>query len=446
MNILTMETPTAVELLQSFIQFDTTNPPGNEAACITFIRNLLDRHGIATQIINAPNGRLNLIARVPGQGNTAPLMFYGHADVVTTQNQHWQHSPFSGDIRDGYVWGRGALDMKGGLAMMLSALLRYLQRGETPSGNLLFVVVSDEEAGGEFGAKYLVQEHADLFSGIRCAIGEFGGFTQYIGGKRFYPIQVAEKVPCKIEATLRGRGGHSSLYLPNSTMTQLGRFLERISQTMLPAHITPIVRQFISEIAGKQAAPLRLVLRSLLDPRLTDSVIQTVKHVQPQILDLVPLLRNTVNATVVEAGNSLNVIPEQATLKLDARLLPGFSPEQLIAEVRRAVGMGDAVEYRIAKWEALPTPPFDPGFYNMLVDVLRQADPEGTPVPLMLNASSDARHFAKLGIQTFGFLPMNLPPDFNFQQTIHASDERIPIASLNFGVDCLFDVLQRHGR
>jgi len=439
-------TPPPVEILQTLVGFDTTNPPGSEAACIGYIRDLLEQHGIASQLVSMPNSdRPNLIARIKGIGTAAPIMMYGHVDVVTTQNQQWQHPPFAGDLVDGYVWGRGALDMKGGVAMMLSALLRAIRESSALAGDVLFVIVSDEESGGDVGAKYLVEEHPELFKDIHCAIGEFGGFTQYIGGQRFYPIQVAEKVPCKIQATIRGKGGHSSLYIPENTMTQLALFLTRLNKNLLPIHITPFARQFISELAAQQKPPLRLVLESLLNPSLTDRVIRVASRVQPQILDLVPLLRNMVNATIVQSGNALNVIPPQATVNLDARLLPGFTPEQLLTELRAAVKMDDTVDYAIMKWEPIPTPPFDAKFYELLTSVIKQADPDGIPVPLLLNASSDGRHFAKIGIQTYGYLPMNLPPDFSFIQTIHAADERIPVEALNFGTACLFDVLQHYG-
>ena len=184
------------ELLRRLIQFDTTNPPGNEAECITFINGLLTQAGVETTIVGQTPQRPNLIARLPGQGSAAPLLLYGHVDVVTTENQQWQHPPFEGKVVDGFVWGRGALDMKGGVAMMLAAFLRARGEHLKLPGDVILAIVSDEEAGGDFGSKYLVEHHADLFDGVRYAVGEFGGFTFYVGKQRFYPVMIAEKQIC----------------------------------------------------------------------------------------------------------------------------------------------------------------------------------------------------------------------------------------------------------
>ena len=445
MDYSAMQAPQPGEILQSLIRFDTTNPPGDEAACIGYIRDLLTQHNIPSQLVIEPvTKRSNLVARIKGRGDAKPLMLYGHADVVTTEHQQWQRPPFSGDLADGYIWGRGALDMKGGLAMMLSAVLGAATAQTELSGDVLFVVVSDEESGGTHGAKFLVEQHPDLFTNVGAALCEFGGFTQYVGGKRFYPIQVAEKIPCKLRAVIHGRGGHSAMYIPGNTMALLGTFLTRLNHHLLPIHITDTVRQFISGIANQQSPTLRFALRGLLNPRLTDQVMRVASRVQPQITDLVPMLRNTVNATIVQAGLAKNVVPEEAVVDLDARLMPGFTPDQLLSELRAAIGMNESVEYEITKWEAIPTTMVDAAIYRLLAEVIKRADPVGTPLPLLLNGSTDGRHFAKLGIQSYGFTPMKLPPDFSFLQTIHAANERIPVDALNFGVACLFDVLQSY--
>ncbi len=181
------------ELLQKLIRFDTTNPPGNEKACIHFIDELLQQAGFQTTIVSRDPNRPNIIAKLKGQGNAPGVLLYGHVDVVTTTNQNWTHPPFEANIIDDYVWGRGALDMKGGVAMMLAAFLKAKAEGLKPAGDITLAIVSDEEAGGDFGAKFLTENHADLLKGIRYAIGEFGGFSMHIAGKKFYPIQVAEK-------------------------------------------------------------------------------------------------------------------------------------------------------------------------------------------------------------------------------------------------------------
>ena len=206
------------ELLQRLIQFDTTNPPGNETECIAYIDTLLKNSGLATTRLVKDPERPNLITRLKGQGSAPPLLMYGHVDVVTTTGQEWTHPPFEGKLVDGFIWGRGALDMKSGLAMMLSAVMRARMESLVPAGDIVLAILCDEEAGSEYGAKYLVENHSDHFSKIRYALGEFGGFTNHIGTKRFYPIQIAEKQICWIKATVRGPGGHGAARGPSEPL------------------------------------------------------------------------------------------------------------------------------------------------------------------------------------------------------------------------------------
>src|SRR6185437_7724924 len=233
------------ELLQHLIRFDTTNPPGNEAGCIAYIRDVLAESGISSTILARDPARPNLVARLAGRGEAPPLLLYGHVDVVTTTGQNWTHPPFSGDLADGAIWGRGALDMKGGVAMMLAAFLRAAAEGADLPGDVIFAALADEENWGDYGARYLVEEHADVFRGVRYAIGEIGGFTIYIGAQRFYPIMVAEKQGVAITATVRGPGGHGSLPMHGGAMAKLGQLLQRLDQYRLPTHITPVTRMMI---------------------------------------------------------------------------------------------------------------------------------------------------------------------------------------------------------
>jgi len=209
------------ELLQRLIQFDTTNPPGNETECIAYIDTLLKKAGLETTRLAKDPNRPNLITRLKGRGSAPPLLLYGHVDVVTTTDQEWTHPPFEGKLVDDFIWGRGALDMKSGIAMMLSAVMRAKTDNLIPAGDIVLAILCDEEAGGEYGAKYLVENHSDQFSGIQYALGEFGSFTNHIGPKRFYPIQIAEKQICWIKATVRGPSGHGALHMRGGAMSKL---------------------------------------------------------------------------------------------------------------------------------------------------------------------------------------------------------------------------------
>lgn len=412
------------ELLQNLIRFDTTNPPGNEAECVAYISSLLTEAGVKTTLLAKDANRPNLIARLKGQGTAAPILLYGHVDVATTVNQKWTHPPFEGKVEDGYIWGRGALDMKGGVAMMLTAFLRAQAEGLNPAGDIVLAILSDEEAFGEYGAKYLVENHAKQFDGIRYAIGEFGGFSIHFGKQKFYLIQVAEKQICWVKATLSGPGGHGSLTMRGGAMAKLGQLLQQLDKHSLPVHITPVTRQIIEAIASTFNTDF-------------DNMLELLAQTPFE-----PLLQNTLNPTIIHGGEKINVIPSKIVLELDGRLLPGFSPEDIIAELRQIIS--DEVKLEVIRFDHGPDAKPDMGLFDLLADILRKADPSGKPLPLLLPGVSDARFFSRLGIQTYGFLPMKLPADFNFMQTIHAEDERIPVESVTFGTEAIYEALKRY--
>ncbi len=428
---------TPVELLQRLIRFDTTNPPGNEAECIEFVRGLLADAGCETEVYAREPGRPNLVTRLRGTDSAPPLLLYGHVDVVTTAGQPWTRDPFSGELVDGYVWGRGALDMKGGVAMLVSAFLRAKAEGLRPRGDVILAILSDEEAGGDFGARFLVEEHPHLFDGVRHALGEFGGFSLELGGKRFYPIQVAEKQMCWLKVTLRGPGGHGALINRGGTMARLGEFLLALDRTALPVHITPAASEFVRGVAAGLSGRQRIALQALLRRRLTDRALRLMgDHARTTE----PMLRNTVSATIVHGGDKINVVPTEIELELDGRLLPGLGPGDLIGELREIVGEDPEIE--LLRHDPGPSDP-DLTLFETLADVLRELDPEGIPVPLLQVGVTDGRFFSRLGIQTYGFLPMRLLPDFAFLGLIHAADERIPAEAVDFGTDAIHRALQR---
>ncbi|MGH3071549.1 MAG: M20/M25/M40 family metallo-hydrolase [Gaiellaceae bacterium] len=427
---------TVVELLQELIRFDTTNPPGNESACIDFVRAQLEEAGCETAIYAKDPARPNLVSRLQG-GKAPPLLLQGHVDVVTTAGQAWTHPPFEGRLEDGHVWGRGALDMKAGVAMLVSAFLRAKREGVELPGDLVLVVLSDEEHGGDLGARFLVQEHPELFEDMRYALGEFGGFTLHAGGRRFYPIQVAEKQICWLKATVRGPGGHGAMINRGGTIARLGRLLSDLDRKRMPVHVTPVVRESVEAIAAALPRPQAAVMRALLKPRFTDAALRLL---EAQGAMFEPMLRNTVNATIVRGGAKINVVPSEIELELDGRALPGFSPEQLIAELRTVAG--EDVEIELVRHDPGPQAP-DLGLFETLASVIRELDPEGIPIPLLQIGVTDGRFFSQAGVQTYGFLPMRLPEGFQFAKLIHAADERIPVAALEFGAEAVWRAVQR---
>jgi acetylornithine deacetylase/succinyl-diaminopimelate desuccinylase-like protein len=425
-----------VELLQKLLRFDTSNPPGNERECIEWIRGLLEELGCEVRVLARDPARPNLIARLPGRGVSAPLLLQGHVDVVAARG-NWRHPPFAGEIDGGYVWGRGALDMKGGVAMMLAAFMRVRAGGVPPPGDVILCVLADEEAGSDLGASFLVSEHPELFSGVRFAIGEFGGFTMQLAGRRFYPIMVAEKQVCWARAKLRGRAGHGSLPIRGGAMGKLARLLGELDRRRLPVHVTPVAREMIEAIATELPAPLALPLRGLLKPQLTDRLLDVIGE-RVKVFD--SLLHNTASATIVAGGEKINVIPDEVTLELDCRLLPGLGPQDVFAELRALSGVD--LELEVIRHEPAGAEP-DLTLFDTLAQTLRELDPAARPIPLLLPAVTDGRFFSLLGIQTYGFLPMQLPEDMAFMDLIHAENERLPTDTLEFGTQAITRVLER---
>ena len=432
--------PNPVELLQRLIRFDTTNPPGNERACVDYVSNLLTKAGCDFTIVGSSPNRPNLIARLPGHGMAPPLMLYGHVDVVTTAGQDWQHPPFEGRLVDGYVWGRGALDMKSGIVMMLSAFVRAKSEELHLPGDVILALISDEEGGGDAGARYLVENQRLLFQGVRYAIGEFGGFSHEVGGQRFYPIMVAEKQICHLRVTVKGPGGHSSLPQRHGAMGRMAAFLNRLERRRLPVHVTPVTQSMVDAISAKLSWPQGTVFRQLLNPMMTDTVL---KLMGGKGVPFEPLLHNTANATVVRGGEQVNVAPTTVSVELDGRLLPGFGPGDLIAEVSDIAG--DDLEIEVLRHDPGPGKP-DMALFETLREILQAADPDGEPVPILLPGATDARFFSRLGIQTYGYLPMRLPAEFDFFHQIHGPDERIPVDALTFGTEAIYQLMRRFGQ
>jgi acetylornithine deacetylase/succinyl-diaminopimelate desuccinylase-like protein len=431
--------PYPVELLRKLVQFDTTNPPGNETECIAYINQLLTQAGIEGRVLAKSPQRPNLIARLPGRGNAAPLLLYGHVDVVTTENQRWQHPPFEGRVVDGYVWGRGALDMKGGIAMMVTAFLRAQAENIEPPGDIVLAILSDEEAGGDFGARFLVEAHPDEFTGIRYALGEFGGFTMTVGGRRLYPIQVAEKQICWLKVTFQGPGGHGSMPVRGGAMAKLARCLQQLDTHSLPVHVTPPARLMFRAVASAVGGVAGLLIAQLLNPALTDGILRLLGE-RGRLF--APLLHHTVSPTMIQASTKANVIPSEVSLGLDGRLLPGFGPDDLVNELRAIIG--DDAQFEVIRYDPGPAEA-DMGLFDTLAGILKEADPTGVPTPLLLSGTTDGRFFSRLGIQSYGFTPMQLAEGFNFAEAAHAADERIPVGAVEFGANAIYQALQRFG-
>ena len=426
-----------VTLLQELIRFDTSNPPGNERACLEYLAEILGTAGIECRLVAREHERPNLLARVPGEQNAPPLLLYGHVDVVPARAEEWKHPPFGGDLIDSAVWGRGALDMKGGVAMLVSALVCAAEEAPLES-SVVLALTSDEERGSHLGAKFLVEEHADFFAGVRYALGEIGGFTEWVGDRRLYPIQVAEKQRCLVRATVHGAGGHPSTVVRGTAAAKLGALLKTLDGKRLPAHVTPSARRMLTVMADAFPPHERLALRGLQQERATNPLLRALGQ---QAAPLDAILHNTATPTVIRGGESSNVIPTELSVELDGRVLPGFGPGDLVRELEDLAG--DLAEFELVDEEPPPTADADLALYPMLADIISRRDSGSVPIPALLPGYTDARYFARLGIQTYGFLPMRLPREITVD-LIHAPDERVPADAIRFGTECLLEAIQRY--
>ena len=432
-----------IDLLRTLVRFDTTNPPGNEAECIGYLAGLLQEAGLSPVVLAKDPDRPNLVVRLPGRGEAPGLVLQGHVDVVTTANQSWQRDPFKAELVDGVVWGRGSLDMKSGVTMMTCAVLVAAAEGRRPAGDVVLTIMSDEEAGSDFGARFLTEEHPEQFTGAAYAIGEGGGSAQYIGDRRYYPLMVAEKQVCWLRTRIAGPGGHGSSPMRDGAMARLGSLLTTLNSNRLPVHITPVMEQMLPSIAECASDDLAASALALLDPARTDTVLdQMAADGLQQARTFDALLHNTVNATVVEGGIKTNVIPSEILLELDGRVLPGFTSDDLIAELHAL--LGDDLQFEIIRHDPGRLN-VDMGLFPLLKEIVEELDSEGTVIPSMVGGFTDGRMFSRLGIQNYGFLPMKLPPGTNFGETVHAADERVPVEAVEFGLQALSTLLDRYG-
>ncbi len=429
-----------VDILQRLIRFNTSNPPGNEYQCIDWIDTLLSTAGFETTTYAIDETRPNLVARFSTNSNKPPLLFYGHVDVVGVEEDQWSYPPFDAVIEDGFVWGRGALDMKGGLSMMISAAIKAVQSDLDLNQDLILVFFADEEDGGEKGAKYMIEQHQEVFQDVQHAIGEFGGFSMEIAGQRFYPIQMSEKSICRTKLNFSGSAGHGSLPTSGTAISKMGRAVSAIDSTRLPVRITPTVEKMIGEIATQLSGEKKRKFTDLMNSSRTNDTLDQMDEYE-NMFDA--LLHNTANPTIVEAGKKVNVIPNKTSVTLDCRLLPSCTKEDIFQELRNVIP--DNIEYTA---EVLDYQEFsgdvDSSLFPLLSDILHQSTAEGFAFPFVSFGATDARYLSEIGIQSYGFTPMDLPPDMEFLELLHAPDERIPVTAVTFGTTQMFELICRY--
>lgn len=413
-----------VELCRELIRIDTSNygdedGPGERKAA-EYVATLLDEVGIESRLYESEPGRTSLVARWGGSGSgKPPLLVHGHLDVVPAAAHDWQVDPFSGEVQDGFVWGRGAVDMKDFDAMLLSAVRARARAGRLPDRELVICLTADEEAGGHKGAEVIVEQHPDEIADCTEAIGEVGGFSATVRGRRIYLIEAAEKGMAWMKLTARGRAGHGSMINTDNAVTRLSGAVARIGAHEWPVRLTPtmeVLLATVADIAGTEATP--------------DNAADLIDEFGSAARMLGAVIRNTANPTMLGAGYKVNVIPTEATAHVDGRFLPGYEDE-FFDTLRELCGEGVDIDFLSHQqpWEM----PYEGHLVDAMTRSLLAEDPDAVVAPYLMSGGTDAKHFTKLGMTSYGFAPLRLPADLDFTALFHGVDERVPVDALEFG-------------
>jgi acetylornithine deacetylase/succinyl-diaminopimelate desuccinylase-like protein len=419
-------------IARDLIRFDTTNHGEGRSEGETEAAEYVEQHlkdlGLEPELIDAAPGRTSVLARIPGRNRDKPaLVVHGHLDVVPADPANWSVDPFAGVIKDGMLWGRGAVDMKNMDAMMITALQEIITSGRAPERDLIMGFFSDEEAGGVLGSAYVVENRPDWFEGATEAISEVGGYSIDLAGKRAYLLQTGEKALVWIRLVATGTAGHGSQVNRDNAVTRLAGAVARIGMEEWPVHLTDTTRQLLDEIA-------RIVGQDPTQVTPDDLAIATGTASK----FIAATLRTTTNPTLLHAGYKHNVIPDTAEALVDIRVLPG-EEDAVLARVRELAGEG--VEVRIVHQDVGLENPFAGPLVDAMVATLGAHDPEAEVLPYMLSGGTDNKALSLLGITGYGFAPLKLPASMDFPAMFHGVDERVPLDALVFGRQVLRDLL-----
>ncbi|MCY7412928.1 MAG: M20/M25/M40 family metallo-hydrolase, partial [Salinibacterium sp.] len=415
--------------------FDTSNfgegKANGEREAAEYLGVHLEALGLTPQYVDAAPGRTSVIARVPGRNPAKPaLIVHGHTDVVPADAANWSVDPFGGEVRDGLLWGRGAVDMKNMDAMIITALSDILNAGELPERELIIAFFSDEENGGVFGSHHLVDHHPALFAGATEAISEVGGYSVHLNGQRAYLLQTGEKALVWIKLVARGTAAHGSRVIHDNAVTKLAEAVATLGRRNWPLHLTATTEQLLAELARimdvdpQQLTPDELVLST----GTAAGFIQAT-------------LRTTSNPTLLKSGYKHNVIPDVAEALIDIRTMPG-EEDAVLAEVRELIG--EDIEIIVLHRDVGLENSFDGPLVDAMVGTLAAHDPGAPVLPYLMSGGTDNKALSKLGIVGYGFAPLQLPPELDFPAMFHGVDERVPLDALVFGRRVLSDLLKTY--
>lgn len=433
--------PDVVEVCADLIRIDTSNHgrrgSAGERAAADYVVALLREAGYEPTLLESAPGRANVVLRVPGTDRAAPaLLVHGHLDVVPADAEQWSVPPFGGVIADGYLWGRGATDMKAMIATMLVTLMTWSGSGVRPRRDVVFAFVADEEEDGQLGAEWLVREHPELFAGVEAAIGEAGGVpveARAVDGtmRRFYPVAVAERGSLHMSVQANGTAGHGSRPNDDNPVVHLVRGLDRVSRHPWPIRLSPTTTAFLEQATAALGIDVALSSEAAVSS-LLDRLGLLRDYVEAS-------LRSSANLTVLDAGYKMNVIPSTARAEIDVRSLPG-QEDEVLAVIDRL--LGERVSRTMLSHSAALAAPIDSVWFDAISRCISTADPGAMVLPYCMGGGTDAKPFAKLGIVSYGFAPLGPDPDGRVASGIHGVDERIPTVALERGANVLRHFLE----
>ncbi len=424
----------AVELLQQYLRIDTSNPPGNELAAAEFFHRLFDRAGIPNTIYPYAPGRANLYAVLKGDGSERPIVLLNHTDVVRAQSLNWEVPPFSGEIRDDEIYGRGALDMKNE-GMIQAMVMLIAARERLPlKRDIIFLATADEEVG-DTGSAWILEQHPELLQGAEYLITEGGSNLIHPGRGVIYGIGVGEKAPFWIRMAAVGRGGHGSIPIPGSATHRLARAMQRVVDWRPPVRLLSVVEEYFHEMARLEDEPrasqFRDIRRALDDPAFAEALLDDE--------DLAYMLHDTVSLTVMRGSEQTNVIPDRAYCQLDVRLLPGQDPKTFLSELRAVVGDETIQLEAISRYRTPNFSPTDTELYRIIERTVGKHSPGALVVPSLNSGYTESQMYRPLGIKCYGFAPIELPPALDATQ--HAANERVPVEQIRRGVKMLYEIV-----
>jgi acetylornithine deacetylase/succinyl-diaminopimelate desuccinylase-like protein len=434
LHAVAQDAPT-LKILQDLIRIDTSNPPGNEIAAARYVHDLLKKEGIDSEIIESAPGRGNLIARLKGEGSKPAMILLGHLDVVPAQASEWSVPPFAAEIKDGQLWGRGALDMKSLVAMEIQTLIRLKRENVKLDGDVILVLAADEEAGGENGAEFLVDNHWDKLD-AKYLLNE-GSVGVHKMGLHLFPIQTAEKGVTWFKMTARGASGHGSMPSPDNAVLKLAEAVETVSNHVFPMEPTPVLKEFLYRIAEKLPWWKRWGIKLLFAPGIGPAA----RHFAAKALSgekaVRAILSDTVSPTMLSAGYKVNVIPAEATAQMDARILPGETPEAFLEKIRELVE--DDIEVDLITGGTPNATAFDTDFFRTIEYAVKKADPEAVTAPMISAGATDSRFFREKGVICYGLIPLLLDP--SQVEGLHGKNERIPVDGVEKGTQVVYDIV-----